>query len=127
MVSNYRPDQGSGRSIMAIVGVVVIISLVIGVYMGTGLSMTITDYDVEYYARENMTPRAVFEIDIKNSGVLTQSKIVTCELKTGDETYTESMEVTLGPGESNSFTMTILIPDLNVDDIEEKKCYTTLF
>ena len=107
---------------MVIVGIVAVIALLLAAYLGTGLSMS-----VEEYATAEMPLVGVgFNVVLKNDGLFTQTKVVQCEVRTSDGVYNTSMEVTLGSGERTTFTMLVPIIGLDVNDIKEKMCYTSL-
>gem|GEM_PF-1479771 len=114
--------KGPKKCIMVIVGIVAAIALLLAAYLGTGLSMS-----VEEYATAEMPLVGVgFNVVLKNDGLFTQTKVVQCEVRTSDGVYNTSMEVTLGSGERTTFTMLVPIVGLDVNDIKEKKCYTSL-
>ena len=114
--------KGSKKGIMAIVGIVAVIALLLATYLGTGLSMSVE----EYSTTEMPFVGVGFNVVLKNDGLFTQTKMVQCEVTTSNGVYNTSREVTLGSGERTTFTMVVPIIGLDVNDIKEKKCYTSL-
>ena len=114
--------KGSKKGIMAIVGIVAVIALLLATYLGTGLSMSVE----EYSTAEMPFVGVGFNVVLKNDGLFTQTKMVQCEVTTSNGVYNTSREVTLGSGERTTFTMVVPIIGLDVNDIKEKKCYTSL-
>ena len=114
--------RGSKKGIMVIVGVVAVIALLLGAYLGTGLSMSVE----EYSTTEVPFVGVGFNVVLKNDGLFTKTKVVHCEVRTSDGVYNASREVTLGPGEITNFYMVVPIIGLDVNDIQEKRCYTSL-
>ena len=115
-------DRSSKKAVMTIVAVVAVVALLVAAYLGTGLSMSVE----EYSTAEIPLIGVGFSIVLKNDGLFTQSKMVYCEVRTGDGVYNASREVTLGSGERTSIVMTVPVLGLDVNDIQEKKCYTSL-
>lgn len=107
---------------MIIVGIVAVIVILLGAYLGTGLSMSVEEYSTVEVPFVGVGFNAV----LKNDGLFTQTKVVHCEVRTSDGTYNASREVTLGSGERTNLYMVVPIIGLDVNDIREKRCYTSL-
>ncbi|HPP44549.1 MAG TPA: hypothetical protein PK446_02010 [Methanomassiliicoccaceae archaeon] len=115
-------DRSAKRAIVVIAVVVVMIMLLMTAYYGTGLSMKIE----EYTTAEVPLAGVGFSVILENDGAFTKTKVVHCEVRTSNGAYEASRGVTLGPGEKTNIIMMVPIIGLDVNDIEEKKCYTSL-
>jgi len=122
MTGSGSLDKGSKKGITVIVGIVAAIALLLGAYLGTGLSMTVE----EWSSAEVPFVGVGFKVAVKNDGLFAQTKAVHCEVCTSDGVYNASREVSLAPGERTNFYMVIPILGLDTDDIREKRCYASL-
>lgn len=122
MTGSGSLDKGSKKGITVIVGIVAAIALLLGAYLGTGLSMTVE----EWSSAEVPFVGVGFKVAVKNDGLFAQTKVVHCEVRTSDGVYNTSREVTLGSGERTTFTMVVPIIGLDTDDIRGKRCYASL-
>ncbi|KQM11425.1 hypothetical protein AOA80_08400 [Methanomassiliicoccales archaeon RumEn M1] len=122
MTGSGSLDKGSKKGITVIVGIVATIALLLGAYLGTGLSMTVE----EWSSAEVPFVGVGFNVAVKNDGLFAQTKTVHCEVRTSDGVYNASREVSLAPGERTNFYMVIPILGLDTDDIREKRCYASL-
>lgn len=122
MTGSGTPGKGSRKGIMVIVGIVAVIAILLAAYLGTGLSTSVE----EYSTTEMPFVGVGFNVVLKNDGLFTQTKVVQCEVRTSDGVFNTTREVTLGSGERTTFTMVVPIIGLDVNDIKEKRCYTSL-
>jgi len=117
MTDQNSAGKGPIYRALTVVAVIVVIAFLLFAYFGTSLSVS-TDYattDIPFVGVN-------YDVTVKNNGMLTQTGIVFCEVRTGEKTYEASREVTLAPGETKGLMIPIVILGLDTGDITYKRC-----
>ncbi len=109
--------RGSGRTARNVIGCVLLVSALVSTLAVTGClgreqshvpapSLTIVTWDVQ----RTVMGDGLFTVEVTNLGDAAGSKTIRCDVTTGNDGFSDSLLVTLAPGETRTCTITVDVP-----------------
>jgi hypothetical protein len=121
-----KPKKSNTKVIVAIIVIAIVVVAVLALVLAGSPGVKIVSWSVERnvpFLGDIGGGNALFTEKVTNSGAATETKTIWCEFTIGQNTYREDRLITLAPEQTQTYTITVLIPGFDWYNSGSGRCY----